>query len=114
MSPLPCPFNYGSVIGREAADGDPEDALILGQKVCAGETVEATVWGRVEFIDAGLVDHKWVCGTREPTEDEWSRIRFFFRMYVWAKRVLYLFRPISGRVEFLGIERIHVEGPESR
>ena len=114
VSPLPCPFNYGSVVGREAPDGDPEDALILGEKIAVGETIQMPVWGRVKFVDAGVEDHKWVCGVQEPTEDQWAKVRFFFQSYVWAKRVLYLVRPISGRVEYLGIERFTVEDCKSR
>ena len=114
VSPLPCPFNYGSVIGRQAEDGDPEDALILGEKVAVGDIVQMPVWGRVNFVDAGLVDHKWVCGPAEPSGYQWAAIQLFFRSYVWAKRALYLTRPVSGHVEYQGIERYTVEVGKSR
>ena len=114
ISPFPCPFNYGSVIGSTALDGDPEDALIVGGRIAIGEFVDSTVWGRVNFLDAGVADHKWVCGPRAPTENEWLIIRLFFRNYVWAKRILYWIRATSGRVEYLGIERFAVVDNEPR
>ena len=109
ISPLPCPFNYGSVLGREAADGDPEDALVLGPAVSFGTVVQPLVWGRVRFLDAGLIDHKWVCGEDAPSDKEWAKIESFFRCYAWAKRFLYGLRRTSGEVRFLGIERFSVE-----
>ena len=114
VSPLPCPFNYGSVIGSTALDGDPEDALIVGQRIALGQSVHSAVWGRVIFTDAGVADHKWICGPRAPTENEWLKIRWFFRNYAWGKRILYLSRATSGTVEYLGIERFAVEDSELR
>ena len=66
MSPFASPFNYGSASGRDAADGDPEDAIVLGPPIEPGTVVQMQVWGRVEFFDAGLADHKWVCGSLMP------------------------------------------------
>ena len=57
MSPFASPFNYGSVTGRRAADGDPEDALVLGPPLSPGSVVQRKVWGRVVFQDAGVADH---------------------------------------------------------
>ena len=109
VSLLPCPFNYGSVVGSKALDGDPEDALIVGRRIEAGQFVQTAVWGRVLFMDAGVEDHKWICGPQEPTRNEWLKIRVFFRSYVWVKRILYGIRATSGHVEYLGIERFAVE-----
>ena len=41
VSPVPCPFNYGSVEGSEAADGDPQDALVLGPTLQPGHSDRA-------------------------------------------------------------------------
>jgi len=105
VSPFASPFSYGSVTGRLAADGDPEDALILGAPIDVGTMVRRKVWGRVVFEDAGVPDHKWVCSTELPTETEWMTIEKFFRRYVWAKRALYVLRWKTGRVNFVGLER---------
>jgi inorganic pyrophosphatase len=105
VSPISSPFNYGSVTGRLAADGDPEDALVLGPALSAGTVVRRKVWGRVLFQDAGVPDHKWICSKDMPTEAEWTTIETFFRWYVWAKRVLYVIRWKRGAVKFVGLER---------
>src|SRR5262245_7870591 len=61
-SPLPCPYNYGSVLGTHAADGDSEDALVLGPRLPKGIRAQARVLARANFYDAGSFDGKWVCG----------------------------------------------------
>ena len=109
VSPFPSPFNYGSVLGRDAPDGDPEDALVLGPSISLETVVQTPVWGKVKFLDAGLEDHKWVCGERAPSEKEWAKVEAFFKRYAWAKRFLYRLRGTSGEVRFLGIERFSVE-----
>ena len=45
VSPVPCPFNYGSVPGAIAPDGDAPDALVLGPRVAAGAEVDAEEHG---------------------------------------------------------------------
>jgi inorganic pyrophosphatase len=105
VSPFASPFNYGSATGRLAADGDPEDVLVLGPLLAVGSVVRRKVWGRVVFQDAGVPDHKWVCSEEMPTDLEWKTIETFFRRYVWAKRALYVVRRQAGGVEFVGLER---------
>jgi len=114
ISPLPSPFNYGSALGREAADGDPEDALVLGGALDVGDVVQTVVWGRVNFIDAGVEDHKWLCGAVPPSDRDWAKVERFFQRYVWAKRILYLFRRVPGEVRFLGVDRFAVDDATSR
>lgn len=97
VSPLPCPFNYGSVPGSEAADGDPLDALILGPALPVGSRHLVDVHGVVRFVDADRVDDKLVCGPR-PDLGDLRRIRGFFRAYALVKR---LARP-GSRSAFLG------------
>jgi|TARA_B110000495_G_scaffold169662_1_gene157094 inorganic pyrophosphatase len=106
-SPIPSLFSYGSVPARMAADGDPEDALVVGVAPKRGAIVTYTIWGRVLFEDAGLEDHKWVVGPRIPTELQWAAVASFFTVYARAKRVLYLFRGISGPVHFHGVDRLN-------
>ena len=114
IAPLPCPFNYGSVRGRAAPDGDPEDALVLGNRVEALSVVRMPVWGRIVFVDAGVEDHKWVCGRTPPSESEWKALEKFFQVYALSKRFLYFFRRTRGEVNFLGVERFAVERSSSR
>ena len=103
VSPLPCPFNYGSVCDSEAADGDPQDAVVLGPPLAAGSEHLVTPWQRAVFLDDGLVDDKWICGVTPPTEEELKRIHRFFTRYAWAKRVLNRSRGRSGCTRFDGL-----------
>lgn len=103
LSPIGCPFNYGSVIGTTGGDGDREDVIVLGDKLDRGTRVRVPVLGRVRFIDAGEEDHKWLCGDVLTTEEIY-RIRRFFRLYTRAKRVLNVLLGASGVTRFEGIE----------
>ena len=40
ISPFPCPFNYGSVPGSIADDGDRSDAIVLGKRLKQGSLIE--------------------------------------------------------------------------
>lgn len=112
VSPWPSPFNYGSVCGSLADDGDPQDALVLGPRMKAGERCIVTVWERVRFEDNGAVDDKWICGEHPPTENERRRIIRFFTCYVWAKRGLNQIRGRKGPTRFLGLSAMmESEGP---
>ena len=105
FSPFPSPFAYGSVVGTLAADGDPEDALVVGEAPGVGTDVEYPVWGCVHFVDAGLEDNKWVMGPRAPTAADWRKIAYFFRVYAVAKRLRYRWRCTPGETHFERIER---------
>ena len=103
VSPLPCPFNYGSARDTLADDGDREDVLVLGEKLERGCEVRVAVLGRVRFIDAGVADHKWLCG-ESLSPREIKRINRFFRLYARAKRLLNALRGAHGPTRFEGIE----------
>lgn len=87
VSPIPCPFNYGSVPGTLGADGDPVDAVVLGPSLPRGGVATWAVHGVVPFSDRGVDDPKLVCGDRPPTDREWRWIRRFFLVYGVVKRV---------------------------
>lgn len=109
VSPVPCPFNYGSVPARLAPDGDPADALVLGPRVARGERVVARVVGTVRFLDDGQRDDKLIClppgRTCPPTSGELRRIRVFFLLYAQVKRASRLVRGRRGPTRFEGIDR---------
>jgi inorganic pyrophosphatase len=92
VSPLPCPFNYGSVPGTLSGDGDREDAVVLGDRIPAGTRLVVPVRARVAFVDAGLPDPKWICSHAPLSDLDRSRIRRFFTIYAHAKQLLYLLR----------------------
>jgi inorganic pyrophosphatase len=103
LSPIACPFNYGSALDTNAADGGREDVIVLGAKLERGSSVRVPVLGRVRFIDDGKQDHKWLCGD-VLTQADISRIRRFFRVYTRAKRVLNALSGAHGPTRFEGIE----------
>ena len=61
VSPLPCPFNYGSVPAYIGLEGDLLDALVLGPRLAFGARVRVNAWGAVTLTDRGLSDDKLVC-----------------------------------------------------
>jgi inorganic pyrophosphatase len=102
VSPLPCPFNYGSVPGTTSGDGDPADVVLLGPRLARGARSAARVVGIVDFVDDGAPDPKHVCSRSAPTFLERSAVRLFFGGYARAKRLLNHARGKSGRTAFDG------------
>ena len=88
VSPVPCPFNYGSARGTLADDGDPLDVVLLGPRRPPGFAGRFRIWSVVDFVDAGQADPKLVCGPTPPTAADRRRVRVFFRLYARVKRLL--------------------------
>jgi len=103
VSPWPSPFNYGSVPDHPSADGEPLDALILGQALPVGHRARWPVHGVVRFVDQDLPDDKLICSASPPTPAQEHRIRTFFRRYARIKRAWSRLRG-QGTVAFRGIE----------
>jgi inorganic pyrophosphatase len=103
VSPLPCPFNYGSVPSTLANDGDREDAIVLGERINRGNSVRVRVLGRVRFMDGGVADDKWICG-EALTLQELKLVVRFFRFYAWAKRILNALRGERRLTHYGGVE----------
>lgn len=98
-SPLPCPFAYGSVVGTRAADGDPLDAVLLGRALPAGARCSALLVGRVNFVDNGEPDDKYVFWGGEgagPSRAEQRLVEAFFALYARVKGVRALLRGRRG------------------
>lgn len=85
LSPFPSPFNYGSIPGTHAEDGEPRDVLLLGPRLPRGARTEALVLGVVRFLDGGIPDPKVVAGPTLRGRDR-ATIDGFFRFYALAKR----------------------------
>ena len=103
VSPVPCPFNYGSAQGTQAPDGEREDVIVLGSRIARGSSVRVAVLGRVRFVDGGVDDHKWLCGD-VLSQRELVRVGRFFRLYARAKRVLHALQGEFRTTRFEGIE----------
>ncbi len=105
VSPLPTPFNYGSVVGTISADGDPLDAVVLGPRLARGARVKVTAYAEVDFLDAGLRDPKRICG-RPPSLVDRARVVAFFRVYALFKRALNRARGATGETRYRGMRRL--------
>src|SRR5512144_2379633 len=51
VSPLPCPFNYGSVPRYLGLEGDLLDAVVLGPRLALGAHVRVRAWGAITLMD---------------------------------------------------------------
>lgn len=101
VSPLPSPFNYGSVPALPSPDGEPMDALVLGEALPVGHEAEWPVHGVVRFVDEDLRDDKLVCGPRPPDAEDLDRIHRFFTRYARLKGAWATLRR-RGQVRFEG------------
>lgn len=97
VSPLPCPFNYGSVDAYIGLEGDLLDAVVLGPRLPRGTRLTVKAFGAVGLTDRGMYDDKLICG--RGSVGAWQRfhIVFFFRLYARCKGLLNYFRGRAGR-----------------
>jgi len=96
LSPIPCPYNYGSVPDLLGLEGDLLDALVLGPRLRRGTRVRVRAWGAVGLRDRGLYDDKIICSARAPSARELERVLLFLRIYGVAKGLLNLLRLHPG------------------
>jgi len=104
ISPLPCPFNYGSVPDTEGEDGEPVDAVVLGGSLPLGHSGDYRVVGWVDFIDGGQADPKLVCIQSRITDEARENVIRFFQRYARLKRPINRMRFRFGPTEFRGFQ----------
>jgi inorganic pyrophosphatase len=97
VSPLPCPYNYGSVPTHIGLEGDLLDAVVLGRRLPFGSTVRVTAWGAVTLIDRGIADDKLICSATPVTSADRRAVLRFFRFYAMCKGLLNAWRRRPGR-----------------
>ncbi len=97
VSPLPCPFNYGSVRELIGGDNDFLDAIVLGPRLARGTRVKVCVHGAVGLTDRDGYDDKLVCSARPLRGWERRLVLLFMRFYGRCKRLLNLWRGRGGR-----------------
>ena len=97
VSPLPCPFNYGSVPTHIGLEGDLLDAVVLGPRLAAGTEVRTLAWGAVTLTDRGMSDDKLICSAVPLLPAQRVEVLRFFRFYARCKAVLNLWRRRPGR-----------------
>ena len=114
VSPLPCPFNYGSVAGQAGGDDDLLDAVVLGPRLARGARVSIPVRGAVGFFDAGADDLKLVCSRSPLTAADRRWVLRFFRFYAGCKWLLNAFYGRSGPTVCCGWQAWPGPGPWAR
>jgi inorganic pyrophosphatase len=97
VSPLPCPYNYGSVPNYVGLEGDLLDALVLGPRLQVGSLLRVKAWGAVTLTDRGMSDDKLVCSTCPPSDADKQNVLRFFHFYAKCKGLLNLMRRRPGR-----------------
>jgi inorganic pyrophosphatase len=97
ISPLPCPFNYGSVPNYLGLEGDLLDALILGPRLPFGARKLVKAWGAVTLTDRGMTDDKLVCSDQPLNSLQRQNVLRFFHFYAKCKGLLNAWRRRPGR-----------------
>ena len=97
VSPLPCPFNYGSVPSYVGLEGDLLDALVLGPRLPLGTEIRVKAWGAVVLTDRGMTDDKLICSHHPVGPAERRRVLRFFHFYAKCKGLLNAWRRRPGR-----------------
>lgn len=88
ISPLPCPYNYGSVPSHLGGEGDLLDVLVLGPRLPFGSRRHLQAWGAITLTDRGQSDDKLVCSDARPTAAQRRAVLRFFRFYACCKALL--------------------------
>jgi inorganic pyrophosphatase len=97
ISPLPCPFNYGSVPAYVGLEGDLLDAVVLGPRLPLGASIRIRAWAAVTLTDRGMTDDKLICSSRPLDVSERRKVLRFFHFYAKCKGLLNLWRRRPGR-----------------
>lgn len=97
ISPLPCPFNYGSVPRYIGLEGDLLDAVVLGPRLPLGTRLRVKAWDAVTLTDRGMTDDKLICSAQPPSPVERRWVLGFFHLYARCKGLLNLLRRRPGR-----------------
>jgi len=102
ISPIGCPYNYGSIPGRQSGDGEALDAVVMGPTLPRGACCRVKVVGVLDFLDAGEEDPKVICSPVPLTLREQRRLIRFFRVYTVFKGLLHRARGRTGETRFRG------------
>lgn len=97
VSPLPCPFNYGSVPTHIGGEGDLLDAVVLGPKLLVGQRVRTMAWGSVGLYERFMYDDKLICQQHPLSDQDRRRVLAFFHFYARCKGILNWVRHQPGR-----------------
>lgn len=104
VSPIPCPFNYGSIPAFIGMDGDLLDAVVLGPRLPFGKRVSVYAWGSIGMIDGGIYEDKMICAHTPISRNQQKLILLFFMFYAKAK---YLLNFVRGHIGHNSCEGWH-------
>jgi inorganic pyrophosphatase len=102
VSPMPCPYNYGSVREYLGGDGDFLDAIVLGPRLPRGARVRVPARGAVRMSERDVHEDKLVCAQQPVGARERRRLLVFLRRYARCKSVLNTLRGKIGQVRCEG------------
>ena len=96
ISPIPCPFNYSAIHDFVGCNGDLLDAVVLGQRMPLGTTLNVIAHEAIGLTDKGMYDDKLICSAETHKAGKKRLILFFFHFYALSKRMLNFYRSRSG------------------
>ena len=97
VSPIPCPYNYGSIHQYIGGEGDFLDAVVLGPRLAAGSRVRVNAYGAVGLSERFMSDDKLICATKPITSKDRRNLLLFFNIYAFCKGLLNVVRGQAGR-----------------
>ena len=97
LSPLPCPYNYGSIHQYIGGEGDYLDAVVLGPRLSPGSRVVVNAYGAVGLSERFMYDDKLICATAPLTARQRMAVVRFFHVYAACKGFLNVLRRRRGR-----------------
>jgi inorganic pyrophosphatase len=97
VSPLPCPYNYGSIYQYIGGEGDFLDAVVLGPRLDIGTRIQVRAYGAVGLSERFMYDDKLICSHSPITVTDRRKILMFFNLYAFCKGVLNVARGQRGR-----------------
>jgi inorganic pyrophosphatase len=97
LSPVPCPFNYGSVPQFIGGEGDLLDAVVLGPRLPYGSRVTVAAYGAVGLSERYMYDDKLICYSQPLSAGQRAFVLSFFHVYARCKGVLNVFRRQRGK-----------------
>lgn len=102
VSPLPCPFNYGSIHEFIGGEGDYLDAVVMGKRLTLGSRITVFAYGAVGLSERYMYDDKLICSQNPISERERLAVVGFFHFYAFCKGGLNLLRGQKGRARCHG------------
>jgi len=102
VSPLPCPFNYGSVPAYIGGEGDLLDAVVLGPRLPLGSKVRVQAWGAIGVKERFMYDDKLICSSEPLRRSQRHGALLFFHFYAFCKGWLNRWRGRKGVTQCQG------------